>query len=400
MRILYHHRTTGRGAEGDHIMAFVTPAENYGHTVTIVSPPGIDPRQCAGTVPLDHGASGASGINRLWQLISKYAPQFVFELAEIAYNVYAAFQVLRAADREQPSLYFERYAFFLFAGVAAARSRGIPVLLEVNEIAGIPRARRQLFVGLAVAIERFVFARADAIFVVSSYLRDRVISRGARPDTVYVMPNAIDPERFEIPRSHDRVRCARQWNNCVVAGFVGWFDGWDRLDILIDACALVVKDAPKLRLLLVGDGPVTPLLRRRIEEHGLQRHVDLTGPVPRHDVPAYIDAMDICVLPDSNLYGSPMVLFEFMASGKAVIAPDLPPIRDVMTNGENGLIIRPGDAQALADALRALLRDSQLRSRLGENARNYVLANRTLQANADEILRVGVNLLPQQEVAA
>jgi glycosyltransferase involved in cell wall biosynthesis len=127
--------------------------------------------------------------------------------------------------------------------------------------------------------------------------------------------------------------------------------------------------------------------------------VDLTGPVPRRDVPAYIDAMDICVLPDSNLYGSPMVLFEFMASGKAVIAPDLPPIRDVVTNGENGLIIRPGDAQALADALRTLLRDSALRSRLGANARTYVLAHRTLKANADTILRVGVNLLPQ-EVAA
>ena len=399
MRILYHHRTTGRGAEGNHIMAFVTPAESCGHSVTIVSPPGVDPRRSAGAVPLDKGTSRASGINRLWQLISRRAPQFVFEVSELAYNLYAALRILHTIGREQPSLFYERYAFFLFAGVAAARSRGIPVLLEVNEIGGVPRARRQVFVRLAATIERFVFSRADAIFVVSSYLRDRVITRGARPDTVYVIPNAIDPERFEMPRRHERVRSARQWNNCVVAGFVGWFDSWDRLDILIDACALVVKDAPKLRLLLVGDGPVTPLLRRRIEEHGLQRHVDLTGPVPRHDVPAYIDAMDICVLPDSNLYGSPMVLFEFMASGKAVIAPDLPPIRDVVTNGENGLIIRPGDTQALADALRTLLRDAALRTRLGENARTYVLENRTFQANADEILRVGVNLLPQ-EVAA
>lgn len=392
MHILYHHRTAGRGAEGHHILAFVNPAEANGHRVTIVSPPGVDPRITAGTVPLDKGASRQCGINRLWQWMSRHAPQFVFELAEFAYNGYAAARLVSAIRSARPSLLYERYAFFLFAGVAVGRFFRVPVLLEVNEVAGIQRARKQLLVRIAIAVERFVFPRADAIFVVSSYLRDRVIERGARPSAVHVLPNAIDPRRFDLNGSRGRIRAAKGLASRVVAGFVGWFDGWDRLDLLVDACARVVHNVPNLHLLLVGDGPVKEELRRRVAAHRIEGHVELTGPVPRNEVPLYIDAMDICVLPDSNQYGSPMALFEFMALGKAIIAPDLPPIRDVVADGETGIVIRPAHAGDLSAALERLMNDADLRKRLGDNARQYVLNAHTWQANANRVLQVGRTL--------
>jgi glycosyltransferase involved in cell wall biosynthesis len=389
MNVLYHHRTAGRGAEGNHIIAFVTPVEQTGHEVTIVSPPGVDPRRTAGAVPLDKGATRQRGINRVWQWISRQAPQLVFELAELAYNVQAAARLCAAIRHRRPAFLYERYAFFLFAGVAVAKLFRIPVLLEVNEIAGIPRARKQVLVRIAIAVEKFVFRRADAIFVVSTYLRERVLARGALAAAVHVMPNAIDPARFDLNGASGRFRSARGLGDRVVAGFVGWFDDWDRLDLLVDACARVVRKVPNLHLLLVGDGPVAAVLRRRIAEHGIQNHVELTGPVPRKDVPLYIDAMDICVLPDSNPYGSPMVLFEFMALGKAIIAPDLPPIRDVMSDGETGVLIRPGNAADLSAALERLLREPALRARLGASARKHVLRSHTWEANANRILQVG-----------
>jgi glycosyltransferase involved in cell wall biosynthesis len=389
MNVLYHHRTAGRGAEGNHIVAFITPVEQTGHEVTIVSPPGVDPRRTAGAVPLDKGATRQCGINRVWQWISTQAPQLVFELAELAYNVQAAVRLCAAVRHRRPAFLYERYAFFLFAGVTVAKVFRIPVLLEVNEIAGIPRARKQVLVRIAIAVEKFVFRRADAIFVVSTYLRDRVLARGALAAAVHVMPNAIDPARFVLNGASGRIRSARGLGDRVVAGFVGWFDDWDRLDLLVDACARVVRKVPNLHLLLVGDGPVAAVLRRRIAEHGIQSHVELTGPVPRKDVPLYIDAMDICVLPDSNPYGSPMVLFEFMALGQAIIAPDLPPIRDVVADGETGVLIRPGNAADLSAALERLLRDPALRARLGASARKQVLRSHTWEANATRILQVG-----------
>ena len=125
--------------------------------------------------------------------------------------------------------------------------------------------------------------------------------------------------------------------------------------------------------MLVGDGPVAGRLRERIALHRLGESVILTGPVRRDEVPRYIAAMDICVLPDSNNYGSPMVLFEFMAMGKAIVAADLPPIRDVVQNGETGLLVERGNSAAIEQAIRLLADNPQLRERLGRQARQAVM---------------------------
>ncbi|MBV9085824.1 MAG: glycosyltransferase family 4 protein [Acidobacteriaceae bacterium] len=388
MHFLYHHRTAGRGAEGNHIMALVDPLERAGHTVTIVSPPRVDPRKTAGHVPLDKGASRGRGFSAVWHWISNSAPQVIFEMAELAYNLYASVALAAVIRRKRPDVYYERYAFFLFLGVLTARLFRLPVLLEVNEIAGIERARKQMLVGIAKRVERIVFRRADAIFVVSSFLRDEVIRRGAKPETVHLMPNAIDRRRFHLNGSRNEVRRERGLGSATVAGFVGWFDHWDRLDLLIDAIHELAKTNPKLRLLLVGDGPVAPELRARVEQLRLEDRVILTGAVPRDEVPHYIDAMDICVLPDSNPYGSPMVLFEFMALGKAVIAPDLPPIRDVISDGETGITVPPGNAGSLTATLRRLVDDPALRSQLGGRAQRFVLEHRTWEANANRVFAI------------
>jgi glycosyltransferase involved in cell wall biosynthesis len=388
MHFVYHHRTAGRGAEGNHIMALVRALEAAGHTVSIVSPPGVEPRKTAGQVPLDKGAGRQRGINRLWHWISNHAPQILFECIEIVYNFQAIRRLVRTLRRERPAAYYERYAFFLFAGVVIARLFRLPVLLEVNEICGIERARKQILTPLARWIERYVFSRADAIFTVSSFLRAEVLSRGGRPGRVHLMPNAIDPRRFELNGSRGTIRREYGLNSAVVAGFVGWFDHWDRLDLLIDAIAVLRDSHPDLRLMLVGDGPVTPALRDKIRAHGITDRVILTGAVKRDEVPAYIDAMDICVLPDSNPFGSPMVLFEFMALGKAVVAPDIAPVRDVVEHRQTGIIIPRADVGGIVATLRDLTADTGLRRRLGTQSREYVFQHRTWAANARHVIQL------------
>jgi glycosyltransferase involved in cell wall biosynthesis len=247
------------------------------------------------------------------------------------------------------------------------------------------------------AIERWVFARADHIVTVSSFLRDQVVARGGRPGCVYVVPNAIDPERFRAVDPAP-VRARLGLDGCLTVGFVGWFDRWDRLDLLIDAVRELSARHPRLRLLLVGDGPVRGELQTRLERDGLERQVVLTGAVPKADVPAHIGAMDICVLPDSNRFGSPMVLFEFMAMARAVVAPDVPPVRDVVQDGETGLIVSPG-AGSLQQALDRLLADPVLRSTLGQRARAQVLARHTWAATAARIVELAGEARYVQQVA-
>src|SRR5512147_1954862 len=110
MEILYHHRTQGRGAEGVHIMAIVKGFERLVHAVTLLSPPGVNPRQEAGQY-LYTRSSGI--IKTLWRLFSRYAPQAFFELGELLYNLGAFVRLWKAGRGRSIGLMYERYAFFL-----------------------------------------------------------------------------------------------------------------------------------------------------------------------------------------------------------------------------------------------------------------------------------------------
>jgi glycosyltransferase involved in cell wall biosynthesis len=103
------------------------------------------------------------------------------------------------------------------------------------------------------------------------------------------------------------------------------------------------------------------------------------------------------VLPDSNPFGSPMVLFEFMARGKAVIAPDLLPIRDVVEDHVTGLIVPPGEPAALQRALTLLLDDTLLRLRLGQQGRQHIMAYHTWNANGHRMAAIANAFVTQHE---
>lgn len=368
-------------------MSIVRVLESLGHQVSIVSPPGVDPRRTAGDIPLDKGAMRSRGITRLWQWISCKSPQWMFEMAELAYNLFALPRLISILRKNHVKslVFYERHAVFLWAGVWVARWFGLPVVLEVNEVAGIQRARKQALVGLARWVERRVFSRADLILTVSTFLRNELLKRGARPETVRVLPNAIDPMRFSGANGR-AVREELGLTDRSVIGFVGWFDRWDRLDLFVELAARLVGTHPDLRILLVGDGPVRAGIEQDIRRKGLKDYFLFTGPVQRRDVPHYIDAMDVCVLPDSNVFGSPMVLFEFMALAKAVVAPDLPPIRDVLSHLRTGLIARCGCLDSLEQAVRSLLDNPDLRQRLGREAQRAVMQEHTWEASGRKIV--------------
>jgi glycosyltransferase involved in cell wall biosynthesis len=393
MKFLYHHRTLGRGGEGVHIASMVRALEALGHTTTMASPSGVDPLAMAGDSPIDKGPSKVRGMNRIWKFVSCWVPDIVFETLEILYNLVVLFRLGPILQRRGQDVYYERYAFFMFMGVFLAKYFGWPVLLEVNEVVGIQRARNQLLIPVSKWFEKLIFKKADVIFTVSSFLKEEVLSRSGKAEGVHVIPNAIDSRTLETNVTGEHIRTRYAFNGCVVVGFAGWFDAWDRLDLLIDVVRDVHKEYPSVRLMLVGNGPVADRLREQVRNRNLEEVVLLTGPVPRSEVLSYITAMDICVLPDSNIFGSPIVLFEFMGMGKAVIAPDLLPIRDIIEDRKDGLIVRRGDPHSLRQALSLLLSDNALRIELGERARQKVLHKHTWHENGKHVERFASALM-------
>jgi glycosyltransferase involved in cell wall biosynthesis len=388
LQFIYHHRTMGRSSQAMHIRSLVEALKADGHEVTIVSPPGVDPLKSAGMMPFLRKLDRARGLQRLWKYISCECPQFLFEIFELLYNLFLPFRLLPIMWRKPDAVLYERHAYFMFMGVLLGKWLKRPVMLEVNELAGFTRARGLIMERLARRIDAWVFSRADHILCVSSVLADETQRRGAICERVHVLPNAIDSNRFRSPGPGQSLRTRLGLDGSIVIGHVGLFYFWDRLDVLIEAVKSIRDQHPETKVLLVGDGPEMENLKCTAFRLGMERAVIFSGPVPRDDVPAYIDAMDICVLPNSNAFGSPIALFEFMAMGKPSVVPDLGPMRDVIDDNMTGIMFPRGDFGALQKALVRVIEDPALRTQLGARARDTVFEHHTWDANARIVVQL------------
>lgn len=389
MRILYHFRTRGSGAEAVHISGIANALERLGHEVVFFSPAGRDPR--AKTNP--YAALKAPGF---FGRVSRALPRFVFELLEIAYNGWALLKLRGLLGGRGFDLIYERHAFFLIITAFLALDRGLPLVVEVNELVGDARVSDQPALGWLVQwCDRFVFERATSIIVVSPHLKRRIEALGIPGDRILVQPNAVDPQDFAELVDGATVRQRHGLGDAVVVGFVGWFVEWHRVELLVEAFAALVARQPKGRLLLVAEGPLRETLEAQVRRLGVLDRVCFAGSAPHAEIPAHMAAMDICVVPHSNEYRSPIKLFEYLGQGRAVVAPRTEPIEMVVRDGENGLLFSPGSAAELTEALERLTASAELRRKLGTQARVDVLSCHTWTHNAEAMLahaKVHVNV--------
>ena len=371
MRVLYHHRTRGRNVEGVHIRGIVGALREMGHDVRVMSFPGADPESEPEATPAANGAESRKGW--LATLVTRL-PGVGFELAEIGYNIATWWRMRRVLREFKPDFIYERYSLFLFVTVAMARRRGIPIILEMNDSAVVERVRPLHLKALARRIERWCLTRATGIVFISTRFRDTLAAHyGALPPTV-VSPNAVDA-RFD-PRAWDRgvLRRRHGFDGQVVCGHIGAFAHWHGLPAFVDAILDRLADVPALTLLLVGDGADLPAVRREVEARGLGDRVRLPGRVPHRSIPEWISCMDYAFLPDSNEYGSPMKLFELMAMGVAVVAPDYDPVAEVIDDGVSGWLFPRRDLHACADRVLALAGNPGERERRWRNNAEQLLS--------------------------
>lgn len=388
LRILYHHRTQGRGAEGLHIRSIVEALREMGHEVTVLSPPGVDPLSTDSDIPVDKTLVRTRGLQSVWKWISRNLVGVLFEVAELAYNLPAWWRVRRALRSGNFDLVYERYAFFMVGSAIAARRHRVPFVLEANEVSGIPhRARAQRMVRLCRVAERAVLRRCSGVLAVSSYLRDRIVAQGMAPSRVVVVPNAFDTRRIAGVTRDFSLASQYELSDSLVLGFVGWFDDWDRLDLLIKVFGKLSRSHPHLRLLLVGDGPVTSGLKALASQMGLESKIIFTGAVPRNRVLDYAALLDVAVLPNSNEFGSPVVMFEFMGLGIPVVAPRLGPILDVHDAGSSAMLFDPLDESQMEAAILAVVDSPELRRNLADEARRRLQERHSWRQNAAKILQ-------------
>lgn len=385
MKILYHHRTRGDGAEGVHINEMIGAFRELGHDVSIAAP---------------RGATKASGLAASQPSRPPSSTKiFVKQTAEIFYNVVDYFRVRSAVKKHQPDFIYERYSSYNFAGVLAAKHAKTPIIVEVNvTYAGRFGARLPvIYRGLLKRAEEYVLRHADGIVVVSEALKECVLDVRDDESSTIVTPNAINlAEIKKIDHRGLRAQKRQQLGieDKTVIGFVGSLRKWHGIDFFADAMASIVEQAPSAFFLIVGSGEYENTLKEKIRATKLEEVVNLVGPVPHNEVYSYVAAMDIGVMPDSNEFGSPMKILEYQAMECVAVGPDLGPIQEIIRDGDTGRIFKRRDSNDFTSVLVDLCLNTSRRRDIGSSGRDYVLAERTWTQNAEDVLKLFDKLSP------
>jgi glycosyltransferase involved in cell wall biosynthesis len=369
MRILYHHRTLGDGAEGIHVSSMVAAFRELGHQVSVSALIGSQ-------------TNVATARTKLLTRVRRFVPRALYELMELGYSVVGARSLERAVRDFRPDVIYERYILFNYAGVRTARRAGIPLILEVNAPLAHERAAYEqlTFKGLARRSERDVCSRADLVVVVSTPLKQYLVEQGVPAGRIVVIPNGADPTVFH-PDDQARAAIRARYGipaDALVIGFTGILRPWHGLDLLVRAAAaLKAARGSEAYLLIVGDGPSRATIEQLAGELGIRDRLVITGRVPHGEIPRHVAAFDIGVSPHATFYASPMKVPEYMAAGIAVVAPRMPNLEDLVADGVTGLLFEAGNADALAAALQQLCADGRRRAAIARAARTAILEQRT-----------------------
>jgi len=212
-------------------------------------------------------------------------------------------------------------------------------------------------------ISRWVYRQAKHIIAVSTPIERRLIERdGLSPDRITVIPNAVVPASEVRSDAHPALPAGLR----PLVGVVARLQREKGVANFLEAAARVAPLLPEAHFVIAGDGPLRQELEILAENLGLKSRIRFLG--FRSDASALIESMDVLVVP-SLTEGSPLVTLEAMAAGVPVVASAVGGIPDQVRHGEEGLLVPPGDTEALGEALLDLLRDPGRARRLGEAGR-------------------------------
>jgi glycosyltransferase involved in cell wall biosynthesis len=269
---------------------------------------------------------------------------------EYFYSIRAA--VAREVRDFRPEVILAYFAYpYGFAAVRFGRMFRLPVVVscrgsDINHMVA-PRLQGRLIISALRACGR--------VFVMSTEMRERVLSWGLDAARVEVVSNGVDTARFHpLDRAPARAALGIDKDARVLV-CVSRLSQEKGIDVLIEAMAKLKDNS--VRLCVIGDGVERASLAARIHAAGLDGRVFLAGTRPHEEIPRWLAAADVAVLP-SRSEGMPNAVLEALACGRPVVATAVGGTQELIDNPSLGILVPPGDSGALANALRVALNDS------------------------------------------
>lgn len=251
---------------------------------------------------------------------------------------------------------------------------------------------------LTRAMETYAFKRVDAVTTICEGLRSDIVARGIPSDKVTVIPNAVDIEKFSVDGAPDEALKAQLGlAGARVLGFVGSFYAYEGLDLLLSALPRILDQVPDVRVLLVGGGPQEATLKQQARQLGIADKVVFSGRVPHEQVNRYYDLVDVLVYPRHSMrlteLVTPLKPLEAMAQGQLFVASDVGGHKELIRDGETGVLFKAGDAQSLTDKVLGLLHSTERWPSLKQAGRRFVEAERNWKMSVAHYQQVYANAL-------
>jgi glycosyltransferase involved in cell wall biosynthesis len=388
VKILYfsphpHINMAAPSGPGTHIREVIKGFENRGYKVI---------RFIAGGEELVNNSNSIQYKKRSWK---KFIPKYIWETIKDfrlrQLDVELEKQLIQLIQKEKPDFIYERVYYLMGAGYRAAQKTNTKYCCEIN--APYPEEKKIMngnswFGDQAISNEKKQILASHKIFVVSSALKTYLLEKAPiNENKIIVTPNAVNPSyidvtELEVSSIREKFKIPA---NSIVLGFVGSIFPYHGVDALIEAYFNLQKKHPLLKVLIVGDGEILTKLKERTSELGISDNVIFTGNIPHKEIYAYIKIMDITVMARSNWYGSPVKIFEYGIMNKCIIAPDVIPVRDVMENLKDGLLVE-NSISSLTDAISYFLQNPVFARSMAENFHQKVKSLYTWQQVSDTIL--------------
>lgn len=290
------------------------------------------------------------------------------------------------------------------AALLAGRELGIPVVYEIRGLWELTRSFKQPGFehtdqfALQAALEAQTAREADATFAITRGIANTVAARGVPREQINLLPNAVDPLVF-APRPRDHELESRYGlAGKIVIGFGGSVTAYEGLDLLLEATSAMPEALRRqIHLLIIGNGPHLAALQTQATALRDKLEITFAGRVPFETMTAHYSLFDIAPLPRTRCLVtetvSPLKPFELMAMGKALIVSDVKAQAEIVAHEETGLLHEADQVDSLRAGLERLIREGDLRKRLGATARRWVSTERSWSKMAD---RLGVTYCQMQ----
>lgn len=282
-------------------------------------------------------------------------------------------------SEDEVMLIWERHDLFPGPGRRIANKLGVPLVTSVEALAvweakkwGVKRP----FWGnwLERNVEAKSLKKSDLVCCVSQEVKDKVVSLGVKENKVIVTPNRVDGSLFNPQINGSKIREKYGLNNKIVLGWTGSFRKFHAIDDVIHAFNIVHNKHQNTVLMLVGDGMEYSKIEEMIDFYKLTDSVIMPGRKSFVEIPNYVANFDISLVSArtaEDFHYSPLKLREYLAAGKAVIAPNAGNIPSVFQNEKDLLLYEAGSYMDLSEKLLMLLNNKKLHFTLQSNAEKW-----------------------------